>query len=213
LLTPNRLGAFTEVTRRALIQFSPAIENLIRTDLLTAVAQKLEDVTIEGGGGSDPDGITQTAGIGSVAVTGSLLDWEATLNLEREVDVDNALMGRLAYCTTPAVVSQLKRTDVGTDTGQFIWDRTTPTAPVNSYPCMKTTHVPSDLGAGTDQHACLFGNWADAILAIWDTIEVIVNPFSKDTQGIIRITIQHEVDINVRHAESFAACLDINPDA
>lgn len=209
LLQPKQIKNYTEMTRKAIIQFSPAIENLVRMDLLRGVAQKIEDVAIEGGGANEPTGITGTVGIGSVTFSGAV-DWTGVVQLETEVDTDNALLGRLAYLTTPGVRGQMKRIEIASNTAQMIFDRQTPTAPVNGYPLMVTTRVPSDLGVGVNLHACIFGNFNDLLIGIWDTMEIIVNPYSKDTYGIVRITVLHDVDVNVRHPESFAAGLDID---
>lgn len=213
LLAPNRLAAWTEISRRTMIQFSPDIENLIRTDLINAISEKIEDVAIEGGGTAEPDGIIETSGIGSVTVSGSNIDWEAVVNLEREVDADDALMGSLAYLTSPTVRAAMKRVEIASNTGQFIFDRQTPNAPVNGYPLDVTTMCPTDLGVGDNLAACIFGNFNDLLIAFWDTIELLVNPYSRDKEGIIRIMVNHEADIAIRHPESFAAILDIDPTA
>ena len=207
-LSPNRLGAWLEYSRRSNIQFLPALENLLRLDLLTAIAQKIEQVSIKGGGTSEPDGILQISGTGSVSASSSNVEWATVVDLETEVAADNALMGVLRYLTNTRVRGQMKKEEIATSTAQFIWDRQTPANPVNGYPCMVTNNVPSDLGGGTES-ALIFGNWTDLIIAVWDTLEMIVNPFSKDTEGVIRISVQHEVDMKVRHPESFAVCADI----
>ena len=65
--SPCRLEHFeagTDVSTSAL-ESDPSIEQIVRDDLLAAVADKIEDVAIEGGGSNEPTGITQTSGIGS----------------------------------------------------------------------------------------------------------------------------------------------------
>ena len=51
---------------------------------------------------------------------------------------------------------------------------------------------------------------SNVVMVARDTAEIIVNPYSRDTEGIIRITIQHEADVKARHPESFAASQDID---
>lgn len=211
LLQPKTLGAYAKWSRKALLQFSPSLENLVRIDLLRAIAEKIEDVAIEGGGSNEPTGITGTSGIGSVAASGSGVYWEHPVKLETEVDTDDALMGKLMYLTTAAVVGQMKRTTIATGASDMIWDRTSPTTPVNGYPCMRTSKCPSDLGTNSNLSALIFGNFADLFIGVWDSIFVLVNPYESDTSGIVKVTVLHEVDVAVRHPESFAACLDILP--
>ena len=77
------LGARTDVSRLLLLESDPSIEQIVRDDLLAAVADKIEDVAIEGGGSNEPTGITQTSGIGSVAIgtNGGAPTWSSIVNL------------------------------------------------------------------------------------------------------------------------------------
>ena len=65
-LTPKTLGAFTDCTRQLLTQSSLSVENLIRDDLVQAMALAI-DKALEGTGASgQPTGILNTTGINSV---------------------------------------------------------------------------------------------------------------------------------------------------
>ncbi|MEZ7686630.1 phage major capsid protein, partial [Neisseria flavescens] len=55
----------------------------------------------------------------------------------------------------------------------------------------------------------IFGNWSDLMIAHWGVLDVIVDPYTKSTAGAVRITTLQDVDIAVRHVESFAAIKDI----
>ncbi|WP_341755596.1 phage major capsid protein [Candidatus Tisiphia endosymbiont of Ptychoptera albimana] len=50
----------------------------------------------------------------------------------------------------------------------------------------------------------LFGNFADLIIGQWGVLDVLVDPYTLGTSGGIRIRVMQDVDIAVRHAESFA---------
>ena len=91
-MSPKSLGAFTDISRLLMVQSDPSVEQIVRDDLLNAIAQKVEDVAIEGGGSNEPTGITGTSGIGSVAIgtNGGDLTWSAITSLVQEVEVDNA---------------------------------------------------------------------------------------------------------------------------
>jgi hypothetical protein len=47
------------------------------------------------------------------------------------------------------------------------------------------------------------------ILGMWNTPDVLVDQYTNSTKGTVRIVVLQEVDIAVRHAQSFAACLDL----
>jgi hypothetical protein len=38
--------------------------------------------------------------------------------------------------------------------------------------------------------------------------DVLVDPYTSSTSGTVRIVVMNEIDLAVRHAQSFAACLD-----
>jgi hypothetical protein len=65
---------------------------------------------------------------------------------------------------------------------------------------------------GTSGAACsalIYGNFADLVIAQWGGIDIQVNPYIKDTEGLVRITADCYYDANVRRAASFAAIKDL----
>ena len=211
-LAPKTLGAFTDISRKLMAQSDPSAEAVVRDDLLNAVAAKLEDVTIEGGGSNEPTGITQTSGIGSVAIgtNGGAPTWASAVNLVKEVEIDNAaLTNNLAYLTNPKVKAKLSSTAKGSGDSVMImeapWDR------LYGYPLGITTHVPSDLTKGSTSGTCsaiIFGDFSQLMLAFWSSPDVLVDPYTGGSAGNTRVIVLQDVDVAVRHAQSFAACLD-----
>jgi hypothetical protein len=47
------------------------------------------------------------------------------------------------------------------------------------------------------------------MIAMFGGLDVTVDPYSLSTQGATRIAMFQDIDVAVRHAESFAAILDI----
>jgi len=80
------------------------------------------------------------------------------------------------------------------------------------YPIRFTTHVPSDLTKGSTSGTCsamIFGDWSNLVIGFWSGMDVLVDVFTGAPAGNIRILVHQDVDVGVRHAQSFAACLDI----
>lgn len=213
-MSPKSLGSFTDISRLLMIQSDPSVEQIVRDDLLNAIAQKIEDVAIEGAGSNEPTGITQTSGIGAVeiATNGGNLTWAAITNLVKEVEVDNAAINgsTLAYLTNPKVKSHAASTAkvASTDSVMLL------EAPWNAmygYPLAVTNNVPSDLtkGTGTNLSALIFGDFSQLMLGFFSTPDVLVDPYTGGSSGAVRIRVIQEVDVAVRHAQSFAVCDDI----
>jgi len=79
------------------------------------------------------------------------------------------------------------------------------------YDVTQTNNVPSALtkGSGSALSAMIFGNFADVIIAEWGGVDVLVDPYTGSSTGATRVTVFKDVDVAVRHAESFAAISDM----
>jgi len=212
-LTPHRLPVFAEYSRQLLAQTNnPSIEAFLRDDLGYQIAARMDAAAINGSGTDPvPRGILNTTGIGSVAggTNGLIPTWDNIVDLETEVAIDNADVGNLGYLVTPGLRGRLKKTLIGSNTGIFLWP--VGSNELNGYKVGVSTQVPSNLTKGTSAgvaHAIIFGNWKDLILATWGGIEFLVNPYSRDTEGLIRINAWTFYDVLVRRPQSFAAMKD-----
>ena len=75
-----------------------------------------------------------------------------------------------------------------------------------------TNNVPSDLTKGTltTASAMIFGDFSQLMMGFFSTPDILIDPYSQGSTGAIRIRVMQEMDLAVRHAASFAACLDID---
>ena len=216
-LTPKTVGAYTDISRKLLKQASLDVENFVRGDLSAVLARAIDLAAIHGaGGGTEPTGILATSGIGTIFAGGAAADtdnangaapvWADLINLESEVAVDNADIGTLAYMTNARMRGKLKQTAKfsGTDS-VTIWANGD--NQLNGYMAHITNQVSSALtkGAGTGLSALIFGNWADLLMGMWGTLDILADPYTGDVAGRVRVIALQDVDIAVRHAESFAA--------
>lgn len=213
-LTPNRLAAFTEISKQLLLQSSIDVEKYVRELLMYAIAKGLETAAINGSGSSNqPTGILNVTGIGSVAggTDGAAPDWADLVNLEKEVAIDNALGGKVGYLTNYKVAAKLKQTIIDSGSGRYIWPQGA--KDVNGYPVGLTNIVPSTLVKGSSGAVCsaiIFGNFQDLIIGQWGGLDITVDDKSlaMAKAGKVAVVINSFWDVAVRHAESFAAMKD-----
>jgi len=209
-LTPNRLGAYAQISKQLIAQTSYSAEQIARNDIERAIRLAVESAAINGSGSSNiPTGILNQSGIGSVAggTNGLAPTWAHIVALEKEVAVDNADLGSLHYLTNPKVRAKLKTVAVGTDQ-RMVWgmDNT-----LNGYSVGMTTQVPSDLDKGTvtgSLSAIIFGNFSDLIVANWAGIDIVVDPYTSAKNAMVDLVINSWWDCDVRHVQSFAAMVD-----
>ena len=123
--------------------------------------------------------------------------------------IDNALGGALAYLTNPQVVGKMRQTvRVGSTDSRFIMDERDT---MMGYRVAQISNVPSTLTKGSTSGTCsvmIFGNFNDLIIGQWSATDVLVDPYSGSNSGTVRIVVFHDVDIAVRHAESFSSTQD-----
>lgn len=211
-MSPKTVGAFTDMSRRLLMQSSLDVESFVRGDLATVLGLAIDLASMHGSGSSNqPLGIAGTSGIGSVAggTNGLAPAWSHLVSLETEVAIDNADINRLAYVTNAKVRGKLKQVEKATNTGLFLW--ADGAQPINGYPAYISNQVSSTLTKGTSSGVCsaiFFGNWADLIIGLWGGLDILVDPYTGSTAGTVRVVALQDVDIAVRHPESFAAMLD-----
>ncbi len=215
-LSPNRVGAYVEISKKLIVQSSLSVENIVRNLIADSIALKIDLAALHGTGSNDqPTGIASTTGIGSVAggTNGAAPTWAHMVTLETEVSQDNADVGKLGYLTNAKVRGKLKQTEKASNTAQFVWaDGNEPGfGMMNGYRAGVSNQVSSTLTKGSSSGVCsaiFFGNWADLILAFWGGMDVVVDPFSLATTNLTRVTTNTYADVGVRHAASFAAMLD-----
>ena len=214
-LVPKTVGAYTDMSRKLLLQSSIDVEAFVRGDLATVLALAIDLAAIEGAGAAgEPQGIITTTGIGSVAggTNGAAPTWANIVALETEVANDNADVGALAYLTNSKVRGALKTTEKATNTAQFVWEngQGPGMGMLNGYPAHVSNQVPSDLvkGGSSTCSAIIFGNFSDLIVGEWGALDVLVDPYTGGAAGTVRVRVLQDVDVAVRHAQSFAAMLD-----
>jgi HK97 family phage major capsid protein len=192
-------------------------ENFVREDLTAVVARGVDLAAIAGTGlANQPLGIAANPAVPTIPLgtDGGPLTWEAIVALETAVAAANADVGSLAYMTNAKVRGKLKTTPkvAAPAVPLFLWNDNAGAQPLNGYPCHISNQVPGNLSKGATTgtlSAMLFGNWADLVLAFWSGMDVIVDPYTGSSAGTLRIVVLQDVDVNIRHAESFGKILDV----
>lgn len=211
-MSPKTVGAFTDISRKLLLQSSIDVEGFVQSDLAKVLGLAIQAAAIKGGGSNEPVGILGTSGIGDVAggTNGLAPTWQHIIDLETDVSVANADIGTLGYLTNAKVRGKLKGTQkFASSNGAPVWGEGD--TPLNGYSAGVTNAVPSNLDKGTSTGVCsaiVFGNWADLIIGMWGGLDLMVDPYTNSTSGTVRIVTLQDVDVAVRHAESFSAMLD-----
>lgn len=196
LFTPKRLTAKILVSKQLLVQDGLGLENYLQTLLSAAILQKVEEAAFSTSAGDTnvPDGMFNAA-----ASLGELT-WPNLIKLETDADLANSLMGNLAYITHPSIFGTLKsRLKDVTGAGGFIAE-----TGLNGYPAFRTNNIPSEMGVALDEYGIVFGNWADYFVGQWGATELIADPYTLATTGMVILTVNSYWDMGFIRSESFS---------
>lgn len=210
-MSPKTVGAFTDISRKLLLQSSIDVESFVSTDLAMVLGLAIQRAAIAGGSApNEPSGILAKIAASVVGgVNGGAPNWDHVVDLETAVSVANADVGTLAYLTNAKVRGKLKKTFVdGPGTGERVWQKGS--EPLNGYRAAVTNAVPSNItkGTGSNLSALIFGNFADLVIGMWGGLDLMVDPYTHSTTGTVRVTALQDVDVGVRNIESFATMED-----
>ena len=193
-MSPKTVGAFTDFSRKLMLQSSIDIENFVRRDLAQVIALAIDAAALYGtGSNNQPTGIKNTSAVNTKDFAATTPTFAELVGMETEVATDNADIGTMTYLFNPAQRGSLKTTEKSsTSAGQFVWE---PGNTVNGY----RTEVSNQVTAGD----VFFGNFADLLLGFWSGLDLTVDPYSNSTSGTVRVVALQDVDIAVRNAVSF----------
>jgi HK97 family phage major capsid protein len=216
-MTPKTYGAFTDWSRRLMLQSSLDVEAFVRLDLATVLALGVDYAALHGtGAASQPLGLAGQTGVNVVALgaNGAAPVWANIVQMETEVATDNADIGTLGYLTNAKVRGKLKTTEKAATTGLFLMPEQLDAGgfnQLNGYRAGVTNQVRSDMVKGASGAVCsgiFYGNWADLVIGQWSGLDMLIDPYTGAIAGTVRAVAMMDVDVAVRHGESFSYVAD-----
>ena len=208
--TPKTIGVRVPVSRRALIQTTPDIETLIRSDMAESLALGLDSSGLYGSGSSgQPLGLNNVTGIGSVTLGGGASqvypaslgggthdsgDWTDYIQLLGACLAANVTPTNFRYImnatTMVGGMITLRASAAGAD--YIINDA----GNIGRYPAQMSNQVQTnDVFAGV---------FSDLILATWSGLDIVVDPYTQSAKGQVIYTVMQDIDWVCRRAASFA---------
>jgi len=210
-MSPKTVGAFSDISRRLLLQSSIDVEAMVQNDLATVLGLAIQQAAINGlGSANQPSGLLTLITPSVIGGTdGAAPTWANIIALETAISAANADIGTLGYLTNAKVRGKLKGTEkFATTNGSPVWEAGN--TPLNGYRAAVTNAVPSNLtkGASDVASAIMFGNWGDLVIGMWGGLDLMIDPYTGSTAGTIRVVALQDVDVAVRNALSFATMVD-----
>jgi HK97 family phage major capsid protein/HK97 family phage prohead protease len=218
-MVPKTVTARLDYSALLLQQSTPAIDNLIRMDLVNQIARAIDLASLHGSGASgQPTGVAGLAGIGSVTggTNGAAATFANIIALETAIanaNADGPTMGYLTNSRQRALLKQKLKNSTGTD-ASFIWEpgkALDGSGVMNGYRAEVSNNVSNTLTKGTSTTVCsaiFFADWSSLLIGQWGGLELLTNPYTQAANRIVEVYAYQFVDVNARHVENFAAMLD-----
>ena len=199
-LTPKDLACYTEVTRRLLLQSTPAIEGIVRRDLAMAQALGIDKAVLYGTAASgQPRGIKNQTGVQTLDLAAASPTYAEIIIMVRKVLAGNALTGTPQWLISPAgweALSTTPKQGSGVE-GNFILGENNRIAGYERQVSNQVT---------TEEY--FFGDFSQVMLGEWGGLEINVDPFTQSLKGRIRYITFKTCDVAVRQPGSFCYAHD-----
>lgn len=193
LMTPKTVGAFTDFSRRLMLQSSIDVESFVRNDLVNVIALEIDRAALYGSGVSNqPLGLNLIPDVESQSLT-STPTFAEIIAMESKVAGANADIGDMAYLFNAPMRGKLKGAVKFASTDSVTIFESGGT--VNGYRAFVSNQVSSD--------DVFFGVWSQLILGFWSGLDLTVDPYAGATSGTMRVIALQDTDLMVRHPKSF----------
>ena len=192
-MTPKTLGAYTEFSRRLLLQSSIDVETMVRNELATVIALEIDRAALYGMGNTNqPLGLKLITGINTEDFGADSPTYVELVSMETKIAADNADIGAMSYLTNSTRYGAFKTTSKAGTEAIFVLE---PGNTVNGYPVVRSNQVATG--------DVFFGVWNQMLMGMWGALDLQVNPYALDTSGGVRVVALQDVDVAVRHPEAF----------
>jgi HK97 family phage major capsid protein len=209
--SPHSTGASVDYSRFAKDLFLAAVAEMVVDDLVRGVAVQVDAAALAGSGtGNQPTGLLSNPDVGTFAfgTNGAAPSNALLAAMLAQLGNANGNDGiSVGYATTPNGEAALRTAFRNGDGSRGLLD-----GPdfVLGTPWASTNNLPSNLtkGTGTGLSAAVLGSWASLVIGLWEPL-IVVNPYLQSTNGVSRITVIQDVDIQLFQPESFVIAADI----
>lgn len=187
-LSPKRLTAYIDLSKQFIIQDSVGAEELIRQDLINALNAKLEATILgaEDGDLTKPEGIFHK--IDPTAHT--VANFADLVNAESDIE-DANVVGEMKYVMSNKAKAAFRSMAKSSKTTQLVMEG----GQIDGTPVLNTSHV-----AGKN---FAYGDWSNLAIGQFGAVDLLIDPYTKAAQGMIRIVINAYFDAKVLRPEAF----------
>ena len=156
-------------------------------------------------------GILQNGSVTTVALgtNGGAPTFAKLVDMETAVADANASGDNMAYLANAKGRGLMKQTLKASAAGStMLWENNV----VNGTAALMSNQLPKNLVKGSSGAICssvIYGDFAQAIIALWSGVDVLADPYTGGNEGATSIYCHQDFDFQLRYAEAFSKIVDM----
>ena len=186
--TPKRISAYIDISKTLLYQDGTGVENMIRNQIVEALAQVLESTVL----GTEAETNKKPAGIFNAAASKDLT-FAGLVGMEKTLEEAN-VNGEFKYLVNPAIKATLRQTAVGGSKSDFrmLLDSDNE---INGIPVVCTNNA----------KGIAVADWSNLWITTFGGVDIVVDTVSQAVKNCIRIVVSMNVDAKFVRDEAVVA--------
>ena len=186
--SPKRISAYIDISKTLLYQDGTGVENMIRNQIVEALAQVLESTVL----GTEAETNKKPAGIFNAAASKDLT-FVGLVSMEKALEEAN-VNGEFKYLVNPAIKATLRQTAVGGTKSDFrmLLDSDNE---INGIPVVCTNNA----------KGIAIADWSNLWITTFGGVDIVVDTVSQAVKNCIRIVVSMNVDAKFVRDEAVVA--------
>ena len=186
--SPKRISAYIDISKTLLYQDGTGVENMIRNQIVEALAQVLESTVL----GTEAETNKKPAGIFNAAASKDLT-FAGLVAMEKSLEEAN-VNGEFKYLVNPAIKATLRQTAVGGSKSDFrmLLDSDNE---INGIPVVCTNNA----------KGIAVADWSNLWITTFGGVDIVVDTVSQAVKNCIRIVVSMNVDAKFVRDEAVVA--------
>ena len=186
--SPKRISAYIDISKTLLYQDGTGVENMIRNQIVEALAQVLESTVL----GTEAETNKKPAGIFNAAASKDLT-FAGLVAMEKTLEEAN-VNGEFKYLVNPAIKATLRQTAVGGSKSDFrmLLDSDNE---INGIPVVCTNNA----------KGIAIADWSNLWITTFGGVDIVVDTVSQAVKNCIRIVVSMNVDAKFVRDEAVVA--------
>lgn len=202
VFTPKRLAISSTFSDQLLKLNNQDLIGIFNDELVKPIMERVQKHALQ-------NILTNATQVVSLGANGAALTYSKLIELKKTLSQAKVNRANMAIATSPEVEAHANEVPLTSGSDRFLWDPNS--AQLLGMPTLSTTGVPANLtkGTGTNLSAIILGDFAGLHVGFWGGFEVLVDRYTKGSDGQVRIILEVLYDTQVVQPDRFAVIKDV----